>query len=411
MSVAPFTSGDAPVQTPIKIGVIGLGRAFTLMLPTFMQDPRVQLVAACDPIDSARAQFAQDFAHAHVYTSAEALCQDAQVELVYIASPHQFHAQHCATAAAAGKHMMVEKPMALSLQDCTQMVGAASAANVRLIVGHSHSFNAPILRTKSIIDRGEFGKVRMITALNFTDFLYRPRRPEELVTGQGGGVIHSQAAHQVDIVRLLGGGLVRSVQAQCGAWDRQRPTEGAYSALLGFEGGAFATLTYSGYAHFDSDVWMDGAGEMGQPKTPADYGAARQRLSALSSPDGEGALKASRNYGGALSIPRMRAEPDENPVPAHNHFGPLIISCDHADLRPTAAGVWVHGHTSQSFIDIPGPQVPRQEVIDELWGALRLQQKPLHSGEWARASTEVCLGILQASQTGQSIVPQLQVAA
>ena len=60
----------------------------------------------------------------------------------------------------------------------------------------------------------------MITALNYTDFLYRPRRPEELDTAQGGGAVFNQAAHQVDIVRLLGGGRVKSVRAATGAWDR-----------------------------------------------------------------------------------------------------------------------------------------------------------------------------------------------
>ena len=69
----------------------------------------------------------------------------------------------------------------------------------------------------------------------------------------GGGVVLNQAPHHVDIARLLGGGMVKSVRALTGAWDRTRPVEGAYSALLSFENGAFATLTYSGYAHFDSD--------------------------------------------------------------------------------------------------------------------------------------------------------------
>ena len=75
----------------INIGVVGLGRAFTLMLPTFLHDPRVNLVAATDPIDVARAQFEKDFA-APAYESIEALCADPQVDVVYIASPHQFHA-------------------------------------------------------------------------------------------------------------------------------------------------------------------------------------------------------------------------------------------------------------------------------------------------------------------------------
>src|SRR5205823_7610551 len=104
----------------------------------------------------------------------------------------------------------------------------------------------------------------------------RPRRPEELVTASGGGVVLSQGAHQVDIVRLLGGGRVATVRAVTGAWDAQRPTEGAYAALLCFDGGVFASLTYSGYAHFDADEFCGGIGELGAAKEPASYGAARR---------------------------------------------------------------------------------------------------------------------------------------
>ena len=91
-------------------------------------------------------------------------------------------------------------------------------------------------------------------------------------------MVFNQAAHQVDIVRLLAGGKVRSVRAFTGNWDRARPTEGAYSCLLGFDDGAFATLTYSGYAHFDSDEFMGWIGEMGQKKDPASYGLAGKAL-------------------------------------------------------------------------------------------------------------------------------------
>ena len=78
----------------------------------------------------------------------------------------------------------------------------------------------------------------------------------------------NQAAHQVDIVRLLAGGRVTSVRAVTGAWDATRPTEGAYAALLTFENGAFASLTYSGYGDFDSDEFQGWIGEMGQTKAP-----------------------------------------------------------------------------------------------------------------------------------------------
>lgn len=376
---------------PLRIGVAGLGRAFTLMLPTFTGDARVQLVAGADPLAQARARFASDFG-APSYETVEALCADPAVQVVYVATPHQFHAEHVCIAAAHGKHVLVEKPMAITLAQCHAMVEATDAAGVALVVGHSHSFNTPILHTRSLIDSGAFGAVRMLTALNFTDFLYRPRRPEELDTGSGGGVIHSQATHQIDMLRLLGGGRVRSVFAHTGNWDPQRPTEGAYQALLAFEDGVIASATYSGYGHFDSDGWMDRIGEMGQPKLDADYGAARRRLADLAGDGQESTLKARRNYGGDLYRP-----PPAGARADHQHFGPIIVSCEKADLRPTATGIEISGDTQRRFEPLAQPRVPRSEVIDELVDVVLHGKPALHSGAWARATTEVCLALLASA--------------
>ena len=389
----------------LNIGVVGLGRAFTLMLPTFVHDSRIQLVGATDPIAAARAQFEKDF-RAPAYDSVEALCANPAVEIVYIASPHQFHADHVCLAASMGKHVLVEKPMALTLDECTRMMDAAISAGVHLIVGHSHSFNAPIKRTRELINSGAYGAVKMITAMNFTDFLYRPRRPEELDTAAGGGVIHSQATHQIDIVRLLGGGLVRSVQAHTGAWDAARPTEGAYSALLTFESGAFASATYSGYGHYDSDELLGNIGEMGQAKNLQDHGAARKRLALATGADNEAQLKAARNYGGSLYLGNT-ALPEGL---AHQHFGNVIVSCEKADLRPTPSGIEIHTDARRIFEPLAAPAIPRVEVIDELYRAVFENQPPVHSGAWARATTEVCLAILESSRDHSASSMHHQVA-
>src|SRR5260221_5377040 len=314
----------------IGIGAAGLGRAFSLMAPTLAADSRVKLVAAADPRAEARRQFEIDFG-GRTYATVEELCADSSVEVAYIATPHQFHAEQSRIAFKAGRHALVEKPMALTLDECRSMIEAAHQARRHLVVGHSHSFDAPIALTRKLIESGEYGRLKMITALIFTDFLYRPRRPEELDTARGGGVVYNQAAHQVDIVRLLGGGRLKSVRAQTGTWDGSRPTEGAYSALLTFEEGAFASITYSGYAHFDSDEFTGWIGEGGQRNDPHAYGAARRMLSG-----NEMQVKNARNYGGP-KYAEMRAQ-----APAallHQHVRGLIASCERADLRPRPDGV------------------------------------------------------------------------
>ena len=114
----------------LQLGIIGLGRAFTIMLPTLSSHPLVRLVAACDPRADARARFVADF-QASTYQSAEELCADPSVQAVYVASPHQFHVEHVKLAARYGKHVLVEKPMTLTVADCHAMIEAAKNAILR----------------------------------------------------------------------------------------------------------------------------------------------------------------------------------------------------------------------------------------------------------------------------------------
>jgi phthalate 4,5-cis-dihydrodiol dehydrogenase len=387
----------------LRLGVAGLGRGFMLMLPTLVRHPRLELVAAADPRETARAQFAADFG-AHTYATVAELCADDNVEAVYVATPHQFHVDHVTEAARAGKHVLVEKPMALNLADCRTMIETARRAGVWMVVGHSHSFDRPYLRAREIIEEGRFGAVRMISAMNFTDFLYRPRRREELDTAQGGGVVWSQAAHQVDIVRLLGGGRVRSVRAATGRWDPARPTEGAYSVFLTFEDGAFATMTYSGYAHFDTDEFCGWIGELGQSREGRVYGEARAKLSTVQSQEEEAALKNARTYG--VGVP---ASLQTRPAP-HNHFGLVVASCERCDLRPMPSGVMIYSDESETLESLPPASVPRVEVIDELFDAVTTGRPPIHSGEWGLATSEVCIAILRSAAEGRELTMSKQVA-
>lgn len=396
--------GEREKPRRLRLGIAGLGRAFTLMLPTLTAHPRLELIAAADPRAEARERFAQDHG-ARAYASVAELLADPAVEAVYVATPHQHHAEHVIAAASQGKHVLVEKPMALTLEEAGAMIDAAAKARVHLVVGHSHSFDAPIRRAREIIAAGSLGRVRMITAMNFTDFLYRPRRPEELDTSRGGGVIFSQAAHQVDIVRLLGGGKVATVRAATGAWDTKRPTEGAYSSLLTFEDATFATLTYSGYGHFDADELCDWVSEIGRPKDPSAYGAMRRALAEAPDASAEAAAKNARDYGGA------RYAQSDGVAPWHEHFGLVVASCERGDVRPTPKGVMVYGDAARDFQALGKPAVPRAEVIDELCAAVFEGRAPLHDGRWARSTLEVCLAMLRSARERREVTLEHQVAA
>ena len=383
----------------LRLGVAGIGRAFSIMLPSLVGDERIVLAAAADPRAEARDQFEKDFG-GRTYASVEAMCAAPELDAIYISTPHQFHRPNVESAARHGKHVLVEKPMSLSIADCAAMIEATERAGVHMVVGHSHSFDRPVARARELIASGEFGDVRMINAMQFTDFLYRPRRPEELMTDQGGGVIFNQAPHQVDNVRLLGGGRVKSVRASTGVFDPARKTEGAYSAFLTFENGVFATLTYSGYAHFDTDEFADWISEGGVRKDPQTYWTTRAALEGVSAAR-ELVLKNELNFGGARYTPPPTAAPSQTRW--HQHFGLLVASCERGDLRPQPHGVMIYADRERRFEALQAPRAPRMEVMDEICAAVFDNQKPLHDGVWAMATMEVCFALLQSAQEQREI--------
>ena len=104
----------------------------------------------------------------------------------------------------------------------------------------------------------------------------------------------------------------------------------------------------------------------------------------------------------ALKYGRGELKKDAGPV-MHQHFGTLIVSCDKADLRPLPSGVMIYGDTEQRLDPLPRPEVPRAEVIDELYAAVVEGKPPLHDAEWALATTEACLAILQSAKEQKEI--------
>jgi phthalate 4,5-cis-dihydrodiol dehydrogenase len=206
-----------------------------------------------------------------------------------------------------------------------------------------------------------------------------------------GGVVFSQAAHQIDVLRRLVPSPVVGVRASTGIWDGWRPTEGAYQVFLSFEDGASAVLTYSGYGRYDTDALMGWIGETGTARDPDDYAAARLRLFGAD----EGDLKAGRAYG-------ARETGAVAPV-GHEHFGFWLVNCERGDLRLTAAGVETYGQTERATIEAPLDPATRRGVIDEIWGVVAEGRAPLHSAAWGRANLAVCLAILKSAAEGREI--------
>ena len=393
-----------PGNNRLRIGIVGLGLAGGLMVPALVGHARATLAAVADPDPLLRARFARDHALPVCHDAAELVCR-ADVDAVYIATPHQFHKAHALLAAEHGKHLIVEKPMALSLEDCDIMIAAAAQHRVALIVGHTHSFDPAILHLRALAATGAFGALSMLALSNYTDFLYRPRRPEELDTAQGGGILFNQVPHQVDVARLLAGTPVRAVRAHAGVLDARRPTEGNCLAFLEFAGGACASLVYSGYDHFDSDELHEWIGSTGRRKS-ARHGAARKALAALTDaladvPAGgpaEAALRSSRyGYGGSAEVLAHSAE-------GQSHFGSLIATYECADVRLTPQGLGIYDDDGARDVVLPLGQNGRTRLIDECCDVVQQGAPALHDGHFARGTLETCLAIRDSARQRREIV-------
>ena len=149
------------------------------MLPSLAAHPGLSIAAGADPSPAVRERFSADFG-VPAYAGIEAMCAAETLDAVYVATPHQRHVHDVVFAAGHGLHAIVEKPMALTLEDARTMVEAAERAGTVLVVGHTHGFDPAIRGMREIITSGELGPLRMISNLVYADFLYRPRRPEEL---------------------------------------------------------------------------------------------------------------------------------------------------------------------------------------------------------------------------------------
>jgi predicted dehydrogenase len=387
----------------LRMGMAGLGVASTQILPAVARLPYLQITAAADVRADALAKFRKEY-DAVAFTSVEEMCRNSDVDFIYIATPNQLHAEHAITAATHKKHVIVEKPMAMSLEECEAMNAAAEKNGVKLLCGHTHSFDPPIRKIREIVKSGELGKLCMINTWNYNEFMYRPRMKHELATSHG--VVLNQGPHHVDIVRLIGGGMARSVRAMTGIWDRARGHEGSYTCYLEFEDGTPATLIYSGYGFFDTAELFSWVGEGGQYREPATNLKVRARLREVRSSEEEEQLKEGMRFGGQREGEYSHVWSGERKQP---FFGFTLVSCERGDIRQTPDGLFIYGEDEKREIALPAGRRGREAEIEELYNAVVHSRPVFHDGRWGEATLEVCLAILASAKERKEIVLSHQV--
>jgi UDP-N-acetyl-2-amino-2-deoxyglucuronate dehydrogenase len=186
-----------------KIGfaVIGCGAIGKRHVAVIDSEENAELVAICDIDEKKCSQLSKDYGVKY-YTDYTEMLSLPGVDIVSIATPHGLHCEMTVAAAKAGKNILVEKPMALTIADCNSMIEAAKENNVKLFVVKQNRFNTPIALTKKALDEKKLGKIFM-----FQSNILWNRNQEYYDNSEWrgtkkleGGALHTQVSHFLDLL-------------------------------------------------------------------------------------------------------------------------------------------------------------------------------------------------------------------
>jgi UDP-N-acetyl-2-amino-2-deoxyglucuronate dehydrogenase len=233
---------DTSSERVFRVGLVGCGRISKNHFDALAAIDGLTLTAVCDA-DETRARAAGEANDVPWFKSYEAMLREAPLDVVVIATPSGLHPSQGVLAARAGKHVVTEKPMAISLAGADELVQACDAAGVSLFVVKQNRLNPPIQLLKRAVDRGRFGRIFLA---NCTVRWARPQEYYDQAPWRGtwefdGGAFMNQASHYVDLIQWLVGP-VESVIAKTATLARRIETEDTGVAVLRFRSGALGTI-------------------------------------------------------------------------------------------------------------------------------------------------------------------------
>ena len=226
------------------IGCGGMGRALAGVIRDRVPD--AVIVAGYDPFSGAREEFTRGIGAPGTESLAELLARE-DIGGVIIATPNDLHCEQTVAAAAAGKHVFCEKPMALSVADCNRMIGACDAAGVKLMVGQSTRLAPVMRRLREVVGSGELGEpVYGYASYFFGGFKARASGMWHANRGRSGGVLFHMGIHQVDLFHALFGPS-RRVHYAGGRYGLQGlDFDDVASVLIEYHSGATAVISVAG---------------------------------------------------------------------------------------------------------------------------------------------------------------------
>ncbi|MGI9149122.1 MAG: Gfo/Idh/MocA family protein [Chloroflexota bacterium] len=237
---------QADSEPNLGVAIFGAGRAGHGHARAIAETPGAELVAVFD----ADRQRADAFAEKHgclAFTSRDETLDCVGVDLVMVALPNFLHEQATVAAAAAGKHVFVEKPMADTLEECDRMLAAVERSGVHLLVAHSQRYFAATIRARELVESGSLGEPVFATDTWYKPFGVQGRLPWFLDRATGGGMWLMNGAHMIDRTCWVLDSEVESVRAWIGSPFHHLPADDANMALLKLRNGRHVTIVHAGY--------------------------------------------------------------------------------------------------------------------------------------------------------------------
>ncbi len=215
----------------LKVAVVGVGAMGRNHARIFAEMPQTRLAAVADLDTEAAGQVARTY-KAEAYADFEKMLAVERPDVVSVAAPTRLHRPVAAAALAAGSHVFVEKPLALSVSDGQIILDAAQRARRKLAVGHIERFNPAVVELKRLLDEGQLGRIFQLRSRRVGPF---PPRVEDV------GVVFDLATHEVNILEYLTQARITSLYA-----ETQREIHAAHedllSGVLKFSSGAVGVL-------------------------------------------------------------------------------------------------------------------------------------------------------------------------
>ena len=385
----------------IRIGIAGAGIGSLQVVPNLLElKDKVVLTALADTRRDNMTYYQELYgAPVKMFDSAEEMCASPAIDAVWVATPNEFHAAHVIAAANNKKHVICEKPMAITLAECQSMVAAVEKNGIKYVQGHSKVYDSPVRKLGEIARSGELGRVIHIQALNWNDWLIRALMPQEVDTAQGTGVVFRQGPHQIDTVRFIAGGKAKSVRAIAGRWEPNFPKcEGNYTAFIEFENDIPANLMFDGYGYFDVTEFTWGIGEAGKKhRNPESIIPRARPKGPVSAEEKYGLVRTGNPYGYGLGGGWEPTAPQQQPF-----YGLVMVTCEKGVMRVSPNGLYIYDQNGRREMQCPSTPHRAAELI-ELWEALNYDRPTLLDARWGMATTEICLGILQSTKERRDV--------